>query len=94
MSVSVVTRHRQAYAVPPRADKSQDRLGKNFQSVRKYILHVLNSTTRTHATAMMIIRPDVTPAAPEHEQPTVGIIGMGAMGKMYTKYLSEAGWKK
>jgi prephenate dehydrogenase (NADP+) len=35
-----------------------------------------------------------TPLSPVHEQPTIGIIGMGAMGKMYTQYLSEGGWKK
>jgi len=28
------------------------------------------------------------------EQPTIGLIGMGAMGKMYARYLSAAGWKK
>jgi len=28
------------------------------------------------------------------EQPAVGLIGMGAMGTMYAKHLSDAGWKK
>lgn len=41
-----------------------------------------------------MIRPDVTPDSPLAEQPTIGLIGMGAMGNMYAKYLSEAGWKK
>jgi len=41
-----------------------------------------------------MLRPDVTPDAPVDEQPTIGLIGMGAMGKMYAKYLSAAGWKK
>ncbi|KAF7295489.1 Prephenate dehydrogenase [Mycena indigotica] len=27
-------------------------------------------------------------------QPTIGLIGMGAMGRMYTKYLSQGGWTK
>ncbi|KAG8969576.1 prephenate dehydrogenase (NADP(+)) [Tulasnella sp. 419] len=36
----------------------------------------------------------VSPQSPEAEQPTIGIIGMGAMGTMYVKRLSEAGWKK
>lgn len=40
------------------------------------------------------IRPDVTPSAPVEEQPTIGLIGMGAMGRMYANLLSEAGWKK
>ncbi|KAI9464006.1 prephenate dehydrogenase [Lactarius psammicola] len=39
-------------------------------------------------------RPDVTPDAPADQQPTIGLIGMGAMGKMYAKHLSAAGWKK
>ncbi|KAI0252847.1 prephenate dehydrogenase [Lactifluus subvellereus] len=38
--------------------------------------------------------PDVTPDAPVDKQPTIGLIGMGGMGKMYAKYLSAAGWKK
>ncbi|KAH9988116.1 putative TYR1-prephenate dehydrogenase [Russula compacta] len=41
-----------------------------------------------------MIRPDVTPDAPVDEQPTIGLIGMGAMGKLYAKYLSAGGWKK
>ncbi|KAI9513478.1 prephenate dehydrogenase [Russula earlei] len=41
-----------------------------------------------------MVRPDVTPAAPADEQPSIGLIGMGAMGKMYAKCLSDAGWKK
>ncbi|TFK37609.1 prephenate dehydrogenase [Crucibulum laeve] len=40
------------------------------------------------------VNPTVTPDAPAHEQPTIGLIGMGAMGKMYARYLSEAGWKR
>jgi len=41
-----------------------------------------------------MLRPDVSPDAPISEQPTIGLIGMGAMGRMYAKYLSDAGWKK
>ncbi|KAJ6548118.1 prephenate dehydrogenase [Mycena vulgaris] len=37
---------------------------------------------------------DVSPASPAEAQPTIGLIGMGAMGRMYAKYLSQAGWKK
>jgi hypothetical protein len=40
------------------------------------------------------MRPDVSPASPEDEQPSIGLIGMGAMGKMYASCLSKAGWKK
>ncbi|KAI0267399.1 prephenate dehydrogenase [Gloeopeniophorella convolvens] len=41
-----------------------------------------------------MVRSDVTPDVPVDEQPTIGLIGMGAMGKMYAKCLSAAGWKK
>ncbi|THH04058.1 hypothetical protein EW146_g10274, partial [Bondarzewia mesenterica] len=41
-----------------------------------------------------MVRPDVTPDAPVEEQPTIGLIGMGAMGKIYAKYLLDGGWKK
>ncbi|KAF5326814.1 hypothetical protein D9619_004459 [Psilocybe cf. subviscida] len=40
------------------------------------------------------ISPEVTPATPIHEQPTIGLIGMGAMGQMYARALCAAGWKK
>ena len=42
----------------------------------------------------MAPEPDVTPAAPADEQPAIGLIGMGAMGGLYARILSEAGWKK
>jgi hypothetical protein len=41
-----------------------------------------------------MIRPDVSPNPPAHEQPTIGLIGMGAMGRMYAKLLSQAHWKQ
>ena len=41
-----------------------------------------------------MVRPDVTPDAPIDEQPAIGLIGMGAMGNLYAKCLSAAGWKK
>ncbi|KAF8211853.1 prephenate dehydrogenase [Mycena galopus ATCC 62051] len=37
---------------------------------------------------------DVSPSSPLEEQPTIGLIGMGAMGRMYAKHFSSAGWKK
>ncbi|KIK63016.1 hypothetical protein GYMLUDRAFT_197334 [Collybiopsis luxurians FD-317 M1] len=36
----------------------------------------------------------VGPNDPIERQPTIGIIGMGAMGKMYAKLFAKAGWKK
>ncbi|ELU44258.1 prephenate dehydrogenase [Rhizoctonia solani AG-1 IA] len=38
------------------------------------------------------MRFDATPDAPIEDQPVIGIIGMGEMGKMYAKVLSAAGW--
>ncbi|KAJ6498460.1 prephenate dehydrogenase [Mycena vitilis] len=37
---------------------------------------------------------DVNPRSAVDVHPTIGLIGMGAMGRMYAKYLSQAGWKK
>ncbi|KAH7929055.1 Prephenate dehydrogenase [Leucogyrophana mollusca] len=37
---------------------------------------------------------DIAPTDPVDQQPTIGLIGMGAMGAMYAKHLSDAGWKK
>ncbi|KAJ7142070.1 hypothetical protein C8R43DRAFT_1016224 [Mycena crocata] len=37
---------------------------------------------------------DVSPASAVEAQPTIGLIGMGAMGRMYARHLSQAGWKK
>jgi prephenate dehydrogenase (NADP+) len=36
----------------------------------------------------------ILPTDPEHLQPAIGIIGMGEMGRLYAKQLSQAGWKK
>ena len=40
------------------------------------------------------VDPRVSPDSPADRQPTIGLIGMGAMGKMYADRLDEAGWKK
>ncbi|KAF9005257.1 prephenate dehydrogenase [Cyathus striatus] len=40
------------------------------------------------------VDPCITPNAPSHTHPTIGLIGMGAMGRMYAKCLHDAGWKK
>lgn len=36
----------------------------------------------------------LAPTVAMADQPSIGLIGMGAMGKMYAKLLSKAGWKK
>jgi prephenate dehydrogenase (NADP+) len=39
-------------------------------------------------------RLDASPTSPEDEQPAIGLIGMGAMGRMYADCFSKAGWKR
>ncbi|KAG1719935.1 hypothetical protein EDB19DRAFT_1780103 [Suillus lakei] len=41
-----------------------------------------------------MLRTNISPNDPAEEHPTIGLIGMGAMGAMYAKHLSKAGWKK
>ncbi|KAG6877194.1 hypothetical protein C0993_009511 [Termitomyces sp. T159_Od127] len=41
-----------------------------------------------------MIDANVSPSRPRDAQPTIGLIGMGAMGRMYAQILSEAGWLK
>lgn len=43
-------------------------------------------------TSIMPGLPD--PNDPLEQQPTIGIIGMGAMGKMYANEFARTGWKK
>jgi hypothetical protein len=45
-----------------------------------------------YATLPINVSPDVSPSSPSGIQPTIGLIGMGAMGRMYAKYLGDAGW--
>ena len=41
-----------------------------------------------------MVNPNATPEGAAADQPSIGLIGMGAMGRMYAKLLSNAGWKK
>ncbi|KAL0947884.1 hypothetical protein HGRIS_010519 [Hohenbuehelia grisea] len=43
---------------------------------------------------MALIDPKVSPDALVEQQPVIGIIGMGSMGRMYARRLAEAGWRK
>ncbi|KAK2459261.1 hypothetical protein APHAL10511_008738 [Amanita phalloides] len=43
--------------------------------------------------ALSVPSPHVSPDALPESQPTIGLIGMGAMGRMYAHVLSAAGWK-
>lgn len=45
-----------------------------------------------YATLPINVAFDVSPSSPPEKQPTIGLIGMGAMGRMYAKCLGEAGW--
>lgn len=40
------------------------------------------------------VSPDVTPNTAIEEQPTIGLIGMGAMGRLYADQFVAVGWKK
>lgn len=40
------------------------------------------------------VSPHVTTSSLLRDQPTIGLIGMGAMGRMYANRLSDAGWRK
>jgi prephenate dehydrogenase (NADP+) len=40
------------------------------------------------------MHPDISPNTPVDKQPVIGLIGMGAMGRMYARHLSAAGWKR
>lgn len=55
---------------------------------------VLSITAFYFSCADKMVRPDITPDAPYDEQPVIGLIGMGEMGKMYAKHLSKAGWMR
>ncbi|KAG1752284.1 uncharacterized protein EDB91DRAFT_1101562 [Suillus paluster] len=41
-----------------------------------------------------MLRTNLSPNDPVDQHPTIGLIGMGAMGAMYATHLSNAGWKK
>lgn len=41
-----------------------------------------------------MFHPDVSPSSSEPDQPIIGIIGIGSMGRMYAKHLSDAGWRR
>ena len=61
--------------------------------------HTYNMTTTTdlnlnYANLPINVHPEVTPSSPTENQPTIGLIGMGAMGRMYAKYLGQAGWRR
>jgi len=45
-------------------------------------------------TLLINVNANVTPDVPVYAQPTIGLLGMGAMGYMHAKLLSQPGWKK
>jgi len=51
-----------------------------------------SSSEEYYATLPINVSPDVSPSSLSDMQPTIGLIGMGAMGRMYAKYLGGAGW--
>ncbi|KAF8901188.1 prephenate dehydrogenase [Gymnopilus junonius] len=55
---------------------------------------VIASDAEYYASLPINVSPNVSPSAPFSDQPTIGLIGMGAMGRMYAKHLGDAGWLK
>ena len=53
-----------------------------------------HTTIMTDPKLPINVDPRVSPDSPADQQPTIGLIGMGAMGKMYADRLDDAGWKK
>jgi prephenate dehydrogenase (NADP+) len=49
------------------------------------------SSAEYYASLPINVTPDASPALSPEYQPTIGLIGMGAMGRMYARYL-QAGW--
>ena len=47
-----------------------------------------------YASLPINVTPDALPSLPSEIQPTIGFIGMGAMGRMYARYLGQAGWSR
>jgi prephenate dehydrogenase (NADP+) len=47
-----------------------------------------------YSTLPLNVSPNVTTSSSLNDQPIIGLIGMGAMGKMYAHQLSDAGWRK
>jgi hypothetical protein len=47
-----------------------------------------------YATLPINLSPSVTPSSLTESQPTIGLIGMGAMGRMYAQRLGAAGWRR
>ena len=52
------------------------------------------SSSNYYSNLPLNVSPDVTTSSLLSDQPTIGLIGMGAMGKMYAQRLSDAGWRK
>jgi len=53
-----------------------------------------SSSPEYYATLPINVAPEVFPSSLPEVQPTIGLIGMGAMGKMYARRFSEAGWSR
>lgn len=53
-----------------------------------------SSTTDYYSSLPLNVSPHVTTSSPLSDQPTIGLIGMGDMGRMYANRLSDAGWRK
>ncbi|CAA7262342.1 unnamed protein product [Cyclocybe aegerita] len=52
------------------------------------------STAGYYAKLPINVPSNASPASAPHLQPTIGLIGMGAMGRMYAEHLGQAGWSR
>ncbi|KAJ3542742.1 hypothetical protein NMY22_g3400 [Coprinellus aureogranulatus] len=83
------TRHRHATSSPPTTTQVHKDPATIPQDAPKNTQEGLGSSVLP-----INVDENVTPDHPVEEQPTIGLIGMGAMGKMYAKAFCDAGWKK
>jgi hypothetical protein len=74
--------------------RSADSLSTDTESLHQSPLGSVWSSESSYIVETPTMRFDATPDASVEDQPVIGIIGMGEMGKMYAKTLSRAGWAK
>jgi prephenate dehydrogenase (NADP+) len=53
-----------------------------------------NPSADYYATLPINVTPNASPSLLPKDQPTIGLIGMGAMGQMYATCLGQAGWRR
>jgi hypothetical protein len=85
---------RESYPPKMYTQRGTDNLSTDTESLRQSHLGSTWSSESSYIVETPTMRFDATPDASVDDQPVIGIIGMGEMGKMYAKTLSRAGWAK